>query len=631
MPVIADAYPDPEKGTGAVKITPAHDPNDFEVGARHGLPQPVCIDFDAKMTAEAGEYEGLDRFECRKRWVSALDAAGFLVKTEDVVIPTGQCYRCDTVVEPMISEQWFVRMEELAKPAIEAAQRGELRHVPARFEKVYLRWLNEIRDWCISRQLWWGHRIPAWYCDVCGGVTVARNVPEVCAACGAGGDALRQDEDVLDTWFSSGLWPFSTLGWPDDTADLRYFFPTNVLVTGYDIIFFWVVRMVFSALETMGEPPFEYVFVHGLVRDEQGRKMSKSLRNGVDPIEVIDAYGADALRFFLLNGSAAGNDMRFIMKDVESTRNFANKIWNASRFVLMNLGGASGSVWIIADIPREALKGEDLWMLGTAERAASEITENLEKFEISVATQKIHDLIRDEYCDWYIEFVKPRLYGDDEDDKAVCRAVLVHVLSDLLRLLHPFMPFITEEIWSCLGKPGKLICDTWPEPCGFAADPAALEAAKATGATKDVIRAVRNIRAEAGALPSRKFPIFIKADADAVPVFEDHIMALAGVSDICALGGSADEPEESASAILEGRVVFVPLIGLVDIGAEKEKLAKERARLEGEVGRLSGKLSNEGFTAKAPAQVVEAERAKLASAEDALAKVLARIGQIEGR
>jgi len=635
LPVIADPYPDPEKGTGAVKITPAHDPNDFEVGERHGLAQPVCIDFDAKMTGEAGEYEGLDRFECRKRWVAALDAAGFLVKTEDVVIPTGQCYRCDTIVEPMISEQWFVRMEKLAAPAIEAAKNGDLKHVPARFEKIYLHWLEEIRDWCISRQLWWGHRIPAWYCDECGETIVAREAPDACPACGAaGGDggALRQDEDVLDTWFSSGLWPFSTLGWPEDTPDLKYFFPTSVLVTAYDILFFWVVRMVFSAIEIMGESPFEYAFIHGLVRDEQGRKMSKSLGNGVDPLEVIDEYGADALRFFLLSGSAAGNDMRFIEKNVMGSRNFANKLWNASRFVLMNIGDDPGAVKDISAISHEALRDEDMWILKTFESAAAEITENLEKFEISVAVQKIQDLIRDGYCDWYIELVKPRLYGEDEEARDICRAVLVYALSDLLRLLHPFMPFITEEIWGYLEKPGKLVRDAWPRPHGFAGDEAFGAAAKRVEAAKEVIRAVRNIRAEAGASPSRKFPIIIRGGSGGLgPDIQAHIKNLAGVSEVRLIAEDAAAPEESSSAVLEGMVVYAPLAELIDYEAERERLAKEQARLEGEIARISGKLANDGFTLKAPAQVVEAERAKLASAEETLSKTLERIAQVEGK
>ncbi|MDR0852543.1 MAG: valine--tRNA ligase [Clostridiales Family XIII bacterium] len=640
IPVIADPYPDPEKGTGAVKITPAHDPNDFEVGERHGLSRIVCIGFDAKMTVEAGKYEGLDRFDCRSAWVKELDAGGYLVKTEDVVIPTGHCYRCDSVVEPMISDQWFVAMEALAAPAIEAAERGELKHIPARFEKTYLHWLSEIRDWCISRQLWWGHRIPAYYCDACGEVIVSEERPTVCPKCGVGTDKIWQDEDVLDTWFSSALWPFSTLGWPEKTPDLDYFYPTNVLVTGYDIIFFWVVRMVFSAIEMTGVPPFEYVFVHGLVRDEQGRKMSKSLNNGVDPLEVIDAYGADALRFFLLNGSAAGNDMRFILKNVESTRNFANKLWNASRFVIMNLAEEGEKDEADQNRPGLSLKSraltdEDKWILAKTEQVAAEVTENLEKFELSVATQKIYELIRDEYCDWYIEFVKARLYGTDEEAKNVCRTVLVSVLSDLLRLLHPFMPFITEEIWSYLGKDGKLIEDVWPQPAGYVAEFA--EASEKIETVKEIVRAVRNIRAEANATPSRRLPIIILVDADKVQsatLGEDaaeHVKNLAGVLAVTVTADRREVPAETVSAILNGMIVYVSADDLLDYAAEKEKLAKEKARLEGEVNRLSGKLENEGFTAKAPEAVVNAEREKRASAEEGLRKVIARIAEIKDK
>ena len=641
LPVIADPYPDPEKGTGAVKITPAHDTNDFEVGERHNLPQPVCIDFDAKMTAEAGEYEGLDSYECRKKWVADLEAGGFIVKTEDVTIPTGRCYRCDTVIEPMISEQWFVSMKDLALPAINAAKTKDLKIVPARFEKIYMHWLDEIRDWCISRQLWWGHRIPVWYCDDCGEMIVSREEPEACPSCGAKGGIggkLHQDENVLDTWFSSGLWPFSTLGWPEETPDLKYFFPTNVLVTAYDILFFWVIRMVFSSVEIMGESPFEYAFIHGLVRDEEGRKMSKSLGNGVDPLEVIEAYGADALRFFLLNGSAAGNDMRFIMKDVESTRNFANKLWNASRFVLMNLGDEQdkddrGEAAAIIKDSKHLLRDEDKWILSVADRVASEVTDNLEKFEFSVATQKIQELIRDEFCDWYIELVKTRLYGEDEESKTVCKAVLVLVMSDLLRLLHPFMPFITEEIWSYLNeKSGKLILDTWPTPNGYMENADFADSVKRIETVKEVVRAVRNIRAESGAAPSRKFPIIVKGGETQINEFSGvHIKSLAGVSDIRMLSTEDDVPEEAASAIVEGMVVYVPLDDLLDYEAELKKLEKEQERISSEAERLSAKLSNEGFTNKAPAAVVDAERAKLASAEEALAKVTERLAQISGK
>jgi valyl-tRNA synthetase len=664
IPVVADPYPDPEKGTGAVKITPAHDPNDFEVGERHGLARIECIGFDAKMTAEAGKYEGMDRYECRKAWVDELTRGGYLVKTEQMAIPVGMCYRCGAAVEPMLSDQWFVRMDELAKPAIEAARDGRLKHVPERFEKIYLHWLEDIRDWCISRQLWWGHRIPAYYCDACGEVIVARERPESCPACGARGGspdgsegAIRQDEDVLDTWFSSALWPFSTLGWPEKTPDLDYFYPTNVLVTGYDIIFFWVVRMVFSGCESMGEVPFGHVFVHGLVRAGDGTKMSKSLGNGVDPIEVIDAYGADALRFMLIDGSAAGNDMRFTMDKIESARNFANKLWNASRFVIMNLGeDGAEAVPSLRDMKPGRLRDEDLWMLGKVAGATEDITRNIESYDLSVATQKIYELIRNEYCDWYIEFVKPRLSGEDEDDKDTARAVLISALSDLLRLLHPFMPFITEEIWSFLGKSGKLITDRWPGT--DAPEDASGRAYAKLETVKEIVRAVRAIRKDAGAAPSRPLPIVIKlgrgpgderaGDGDISSVISEIfsgadggtqigaemevlIGKLANVSGVTVTGNEDDVPEDSVSAIMAGLTVFVAADDLLDYAVERERLGKEKDRLENNITRLRGKLSNEGFTSKAPENVVRVERDKLASEEDAYEKVVARLVAIDGK
>ncbi|MDR1292592.1 MAG: valine--tRNA ligase [Clostridiales Family XIII bacterium] len=645
IPVVADTYPDPEKGTGAVKITSAHDPNDFEVGERHGLERIVCIGFDARMTEEAGKYEGMDRYECRKAWVDELTRGGYLVKSEKVSIPVGVCYRCNAAVEPMLSDQWFVKMEELAKPAIEAAKDGSLKHVPERFEKVYLHWLDDIRDWCISRQLWWGHRIPAYYCDACGEVVVARERPESCPACGG---AMRQDEDVLDTWFSSALWPFSTLGWPEKTPDLDYFYPTSVLVTGYDIIFFWVVRMVFSGLDVMGEVPFGSVFVHGLVRAGDGAKMSKSLGNGVDPIEVIDGYGADALRFMLIDGSAAGNDMRFTTDKIESARNFANKLWNASRFIIMNLGeGGAEAVPPLEGVDAGRLRDEDLWILEKVARAAEDITRNIESFDLSVATQKIYELIWNEYCDWYIEFVKPRLSGDDEGDKETARAVLISALSDLLRLLHPFMPFITEEIWSFLGKGGRLITDRWPIAAGGGADGAgrnagagrtrgeaeAFERAYAKiELVKDIVRAVRGMRKDAGAAPSRALPIVIKPEgAELGAGMETLIGKLANVSSVTVATDGGAQPDDAVSAILTGLTVFVDAGDLFDYEAERERLGKEEDRLEGNIARLRGKLSNEGFTSKAPEHVVRVERDKLASEEDAYGKVLARLASIEGK
>jgi valyl-tRNA synthetase len=638
IPVIADSYPDPEKGTGAVKITPAHDPNDFEVGERHNLPRLVCIDFDAKMTEEAGKYAGLDRYECRAAWVSELDQSGYLVKTENVVIPTGHCYRCDAVVEPMISEQWFVKMEELAKPAIEAAKSGALRHVPDRFEKTYLHWLEDIRDWCISRQLWWGHRIPAYYCDNCGEIVVASEAPEACPKCGQ--KNFTQDDDVLDTWFSSALWPFSTLGWPEQTDDLKYFYPTNVLVTGYDIIFFWVVRMVFSGLYCMGEVPFSDVFVHGLVRDADGRKMSKSLGNGVDPLEVIDEYGADALRFMLMNGSSPGNDMRYLPEKVESARNFANKLWNAARFVIMNLDeNASGANVDISSIDLDSpdVQAPDRWILARVSEASADITRNMEKYEFSLATQKIYELIRDEYCDWYIELSKDRLYQGNEGEKTVVRTVLASVLLDLLKLLHPFMPYITEEIWSYFAPEDKLIVASWPlaneELSRKYADDAA-----AVAFAIDVIRAVRNIRAESGAALSAKLPLILRVSGDSeasgdvysgyAKGMQAYIEKIAGLSAFTLLGADDQVPDECATALVAGAEVFVPLDDLLDYDAEREKLTKEVARLEGEIKRTQGMLANEDFTSKAPANVIDAQKTKLADAEDGLTKAKARLIEI---
>ena len=640
IPVIADPYPDPEKGTGAVKITPAHDPNDFEVGQRNGLDAPSCIDFEAKMNALAGKYEGMDRYECRKAWVKDLDEAGYLVKTEEKVIPVGGCYRCGTTVEPMLSDQWFVKMEDLAKPAIEAAKKGDLQHVPDRFEKIYLHWLEEIRDWCISRQLWWGHRIPAYYCQECGELMVSETAPDKCSKCGS--TNIRQDEDVLDTWFSSALWPFSTLGWPEETEDLKYFYPTDVLVTGYDIIFFWVVRMVFSALETTGETPFKYVYVHGLVRDAQGRKMSKSLGNGIDPLEIIDQYGADALRFMLTTGITPGNDMRFKTDKLESARNFANKLWNASRFVIMNLQNEDGSFKEMADLSelsKAALQDEDKWIISRVNDAVKYITETMEKFDLALAGQRAYDLIWNEFCDWYIEIVKGRLYGDDEADKQVARAVLVRVLKDMLRLLHPFMPYITEEIWTYLpkgmaaaGNPENfLIKDSWPvydEALTFDAEAEKLEMAMS------IIRSIRNIRAEADAAPSRKLRAVILSAEGKAPVVkagERYISKLANISEITFIGSKAEVPEEVMSAVVAGAEVFIPLDDIMDYEAELERLTKEKKKLEGEVKRVKGKLSNEGFISKAPEKVINEEKAKQVKYEEMLANVCDRLALVENK
>ncbi|MCQ2560775.1 MAG: valine--tRNA ligase [Clostridia bacterium] len=633
IPVIADEYPDPEKGTGAVKITPSADPNDFEVGQRHNLELIECIDEKARMTALCGKYEGMDRYECRKAWVADLEAAGYLVKTEEMTIPAGECYRCHTVVEPRISEQWFVKMEPLAKPAIEAVRKNETVFVPERFDKIYYHWMEDIKDWCISRQLWWGHRIPAYYCEECGEMVVAKDTPEKCPKCG--GTHFHQDEDVLDTWFSSALWPFSTLGWPQDTEDLKCFYPTSVLVTGYDIIFFWVARMIFSSIEEMGETPFSHVLIHGLVRDSQGRKMSKSLGNGIDPLEVIDQYGADALRFMLLSGISPGSDIRYQVEKVEAARNFANKLWNASRFAIMNLKAEDGSFMDMATEETAVLREEDKWMLSVINDAVAEITGNMEKFEFALAAQKIYELIWNEFCDWYIELIKARLYNGTPEDKASARYCLVKCLKTMLKLLHPFMPFITEEIWSYLPKDADakefLMHEEWPKHCeamDYSEDVAMMNQ------TMDIIRAVRNIRRDADALPSRKLHAIILAEGKEKKMAEDgmrHVKALANIEEVKFIAGKDEIPEETMSQALPGLEVYVPLDDLVDYAAEYARLLKEKDRLTAEVARTEGKLANEKFVSKAPEKVIQAERDKLANYKDLLEKTLARIPAVEAK
>lgn len=630
IPVIADEYPDPEKGTGAVKITPAHDANDFLVGQRHDLEIVSCMNDDATMNELAGRYAGMSRYECRKAWVHDLEEAGFLIKIEDLTIPVGKCYRCHNAIEPKISDQWFVNMEELAKPAIEVAKSGELKHVPERFEKIYLNWLNDIHDWCISRQLWWGHRIPAYYCDECSEIVVSHEMPSTCPKCGC--THFHQDEDVLDTWFSSGLWPFSTLGWPEKTPELDYFYPTSVLVTGYDILFFWVIRMVFSACEVMGEPPFEYVFLHGLVRDEQGRKMSKSLGNGIDPLEVIDKVGADALRFMLITGITPGNDTRFIWDRLESSRNFANKLWNASRFTIMNLQDDDGNLLPMATAETVALRDEDKWIISLVNEAAADITNSLDKFELGLAGQKVYELIWDEYCDWYIELIKARLWSDDEEDKATARFVLQSVLKDLLKLLHPFMPFITEEIWGYLSaetgtaesEDNLLITASWPtydDAKSFAKSVARIETAK------EIIKAIRNARTEVDAAPSRKLNLIVKTDTlkDTVEVISAHIQKIANVVEIEIESTDRETSDGVVSAVFSGGELLIPLADLVDFEAERERLEKEKKKLEGEVTRVEKKLSNQGFVAKAPASVVEEEKQKGEKYREMLETVIKRL------
>ncbi len=645
IPIIADPYPDPEKGTGAVKITPAHDPNDFEVGERHNLAKPSCINKDATMNELAGKYAGMDRYECRKAWVADLDAAGYLVKTEEKLIPAGHCYRCHTIIEDMLSEQWFVKMDELAKPAMQVARDGILKHVPDRFEKIYLHWLESIRDWCISRQLWWGHRIPAYYCDDCGETVVAAEMPSKCPKCG--GTHFTQDPDVLDTWFSSGLWPYSTLGWPEKTPELKYFYPTDVLVTGYDIIFFWVVRMVFSAMESMGDRPFNYVYVHGLVRDALGRKMSKSLGNGIDPLEVIENFGADALRFMLTTGITPGNDMRFEEEKLVAARNFANKLWNASRFAIMNLEDEEGNFKPLADdskgLDAMALRDEDKWIIARVNDAAKYVNANLEKFELALAGQRVLDLIWDEFCDWYIELVKGRFWGDDEEDKAVARYVIVRVLKDMLKLLHPFMPFITEEIWGYLPHDEKekaaaasernpknfLIRAHFPE---YDSSLEYEDEVKKLQLAMETIKAVRNIRTEAEAAPSKKLRAVILANAEAIADFkacERYIMTMANITEVSLVTDKAQVPEETMSQVISVAEIYIPLDDLVDYKAELERLTKEKARLEGEVARVDKMLANPGFVNKAPEAKIQAEKDKQAQYKEMLAKVIDRLAMVE--
>ena len=638
IPVVADDYAEMDFGTGCVKMTPAHDPNDFEVGLRHNLEVIRVLDDNGKVNENGGKYEGLDRYEARKQIVADLEAGGYLVKVEPYSHNVGTCYRCHQDVEPIISAQWFVKMKPLAEEAIRVVKDGETKFVPERFSKTYLNWMENVRDWCISRQLWWGHRIPAYYCEDCGEMVVAKEDVTTCPKCG--GHHIRQEEDVLDTWFSSALWPFSTLGWPEETEDLKYFYPTDVLVTGYDIIFFWVVRMVFSALETTGEVPFHHVYVHGLVRDAQGRKMSKSLGNGIDPLEIIDQYGADALRFMLTTGITPGNDMRFKTDKLESARNFANKLWNASRFVIMNLQDEDGNFRQMADLTdldKAALQDEDKWIISRVNDATKYITETMEKYDLALAGQRAYDLIWNEFCDWYIEIVKGRLYGDDEEDKKVARAVLVKVLKDMLRLLHPFMPYITEEIWTYLPKgeadadnpKGFLIKEHWPvysEDLCFPQEAEKLEMAM------NIIKSIRNIRAEADAAPSKALRAVIlcgEGRENVVKAGERYIKKLANITEISFIASKADVPEEVMSAVVPGAEIFIPLDDIMDYEAELDRLQKEKKKLEGEVKRVKGKLSNEGFVSKAPQKVVEEEKAKQVKYEEMLAKVCDRLAIVE--
>ena len=608
IPVIADAYVEREFGTGAVKITPAHDPNDFEIGLRHNLPSIVVLDNEAKLNEQAGKYEGLDRYEARKVIVEDLQAAGVLVEIESHSHAVGECYRCSTVIEPLVSRQWFVKMGPLAQPAIEVVRQGKLEFVPERFAKIYLSWLENIRDWCISRQLWWGHQIPVWYCQDCGAEICAKEDPTQCPTCGS--QHLEQDPDVLDTWFSSGLWPFSTLGWPEKTRELEQFYPTSVLVTARDIIFFWVARMIFMALEFQEEVPFHKVMIHGLVLDSQGRKMSKSLGNGVDPIEVIDQYGADTLRFMLITGNTAGNDLRFHPERLEATRNFANKIWNASRFVLMNVQDYEAG-------PRGELTLADQWILSRYAVTVATVTEALERFDLGEAGRALYEFIWNEFCDWYIELSKPRLYAkENQAARHTAQSVLIEVLDGMLSMLHPFMPFLTEEIWQNLkqhlAEDGEtLMLKSWPEHVSD--QNVAVE--QKLNRIMDVIKAVRNIRAEMNIAPGKKAEMMLVTSDETIRgVLETgagYIRHLAGGSQVKILTKLIEKPSQAASAVLEGIEIYVPLKGLLDLDKEIARMEKEIAVAEQEAIRLQGKLNNPGFVGKAPADVVAKEREKL--------------------
>lgn len=620
IPVVADEYVDKEFGTGCVKITPAHDPNDFEVGQRHNLEQIKVMNDDATMNSYAGKYEGMDRYECRKAMIKDLDEMGLLVKVEDHSHNVGQCQRCGTTVEPIVSKQWFVKMKPLAQPAIDAVKNKETEFVPEHFEKVYFHWLENIRDWCISRQLWWGHRIPAFYCDGCGEMIVTKEDKPVCSKCGK---EMRQDSDTLDTWFSSALWPFSTLGWPEKNEDLEYFYPTSVLVTGYDIIPFWVMRMMFSALEHTGEVPFKHVFIHGLVRDSQGRKMSKSLGNGIDPLEIVEQYGADALRFTLATGNAPGNDMRFYIERVESSRNFANKIWNASRFTLMNLDITENKLPDMSD-----LQLEDKWILSRYNKVVKAVTENLDKFELGIALSNLYDFIWESFCDWYIELVKPRLFDKENPTAKTAQYVLTYVLSNTMKLLHPFMPFITEEIWQHLPHEGESIMiseyPSYDSALDFQNDE------KAMALIMDAISAIRNRRAEMNVPPSKKAKVIIVTDkkdvfGQGIAFFEK----LASASEAVVQSEKWGVSDNAVNIVVPSAEIYLPLDELVDKSKELARLNDEKKKLEGEIKRVEGKLNNAGFVAKAPQKVVDEEKAKGEKYKEMLEKVLESIKNME--
>ena len=629
IPVVGDLHADKDKGTGAVKITPAHDPNDFEVGKRHNLPEINVMNDDGTINKLGGKYAGLDRYEARKQIVADLDAQGYLCGIEDITHAVGTHDRCKTTVEPMIKPQWFVAMEEMAKPAINAIKTGELKFVPESYSKTYLHWLENIRDWCISRQLWWGHRIPAYYCDECGEIVVSKGMPSVCPKCGC--THFTQDPDTLDTWFSSALWPFSTLGWPKKTEELDYFYPTDVLVTGYDIIFFWVIRMVFSGYEQTGKAPFHTVLIHGLVRDSQGRKMSKSLGNGIDPLEVIDKYGADALRLTLITGNAPGNDMRFYWERVESSRNFANKVWNASRFMLMNFEQAAEKGISIDGVSLADLTQADKWILSKMNRLTKDVTENIDKYELGIAVSKIYDFIWEEFCDWYIEMVKPRLYNDEDKTKAAALWTLKTVLINALKLLHPYMPFITEEIFcNVQNEEESIMISKWPEykdEWNFEEDEKAVEL------IKEAVRGIRNTRTGMNVPPSRKAKVFVVSESEEVRnIFENSkafFATLGYASEVAVQSDKTGIAEDAVSVLIHQAALYMPFADLVDIDKEIERLTKEEDKMNKEIKRAQGMLSNPKFVDKAPADKVQAEKDKLEKYTQMLAQIQERLAALK--
>ena len=621
IPIIADSYVDKEFGTGVVKITPAHDPNDFEVGKRHNLPEINILNDDATINKLGGKYAGMDRYEARKAMVADLDKLGLLVKVEEHVHNVGTHDRCKTTVEPMIKQQWFVKMDELIKPAVEGVKNGDIELMPASMDKTYFNWTDNIRDWCISRQLWWGHRIPAYYCQECGEMVVSKDEVCTCPKCGG---KMEQDPDTLDTWFSSALWPFSTLGWPEKTEELDYFYPTDVLVTGYDIIFFWVIRMIFSGYEHMGKKPFGKVLFHGLVRDSQGRKMSKSLGNGIDPLEVIDKYGADALRYTLITGNAPGNDMRFYWERVEASRNFANKVWNASRFIMMN--DPDNKVTADSTMP-DNLTAADKWILSKMNNLIKEVTDNMEKYELGIAVAKLNDFIWEEFCDWYIEMVKPRLYNDEDTTKIAAIWTLKKVLIDALKLLHPYMPFITEEIFCNIqDKEESIMISSWPvykDEYSFAEDENAIET------IKTAVRNIRNLRAEMNVAPSRKAKVFVVSENEDIrDIFENgkvFFATLGYASEVVVQKDKAGIPDDAVSTVIPDAVIYIPFAELVDIDKEIERLKKEEGKLHGEIKRCNGMLNNEKFVSKAPQAKIDEEKAKLEKYTQMLAQVQERL------